>query len=377
MRNIAICGRQLHQLKPPPSLIQTVVMDGVDVLCGLIYTEDVEFDPADPKNNVRVLVKKRAFSCNYRDKSFIFKAAKNAPDDRFYTVGSDFVAEVVQVGSLVEDLKVGDRVIANNSYPDPVVPYLRPGIPTNHGSKEYQIFHYKQLLKIPDSMSDEAAAAFSIGGQTSYSMLRKLDIQPGANVLITAAKSNTSLFVINALKHRDIHLYATSTSQKFEQELLDLGVKQVIQVDPHEANWLSNPVMADIYRKTGGFDYIVDPFFDLHVGKVLPLFQPLQGGRYVTCGLYDQYSNLIGKEFQYQGMSLGQILGFMMMHNVYLIGNCLGTTQDLTQAIEDCGAGKFNVTIDSIFSGSEVSAFFDRTYNAGDRFGKVVYRYED
>jgi len=375
MRNISICGRQVQQSKPPPSLVQTVSIEGVEVRCGLIYTEDVEFDPNAVENEVKVLVKKRAFSCNYRDKSFIFKAAINAPNDRFYTVGSDFVAEVVQKGSLVSDLQIGDRVIANNSYPDPAAPDLRAGIPTNHASKEYQTFHHKQLLKIPAEISDATAASFSIGGQTVYSMLRKLDIQPGANVLVTAAKSNTSLFVINALKQYGVNLYATSTSLQFEQELQQLGVKQLIQVDPTHSSWLSNPVMAEVYRQTGGFDYIVDPFFDLHIGKVVPLFPPMRGGKYVTCGLYDQYSSLIGQEFQYHGLSLGQIFSFMMLNNIQIIGNCLGTTQDLSQAIHDCAAGRLKVIVDAVFSGSQVSDFFDRTYNAKDRFGKVVYQF--
>ena len=376
MRNISICGSKLQHSLTLPNIVQAMQIDGIDVFCGLIHTKDSEFDANVPKNKFNVLVKKRAFSCNYRDKNLILKTAVHVPEERFYTVGSDFVGEVVALGTEVTEFQVGDRVIGNNSYPDSGVVGLLPGIPTNNASKEYQSFHQAKLLKIPPEISDECAAAFSIGGQTTYSMIRKLDIEPGANVLVTAAKSNTSLFVINALKQHNVNLYATSTSRHFAQELKEMGVKQLIQVNPDDDDWLTSPDLLHIYQETGGFNYIIDPFFDLHIGKVISLFVPGFGGKYITCGLYEQYSQLTGNEFQYHGLQFSQILATMVVNNIYLIGNCLGTTKDLQQAIQDCATGRFPVVVDSVFTGNQVKDFFQRTYNAKERFGKVIYRYE-
>lgn len=376
MRNISICGSKLQHSLTLPNIVQAVHIEGIDVFCGVIHTEESKFDANVPKNKFNVWVKKRAFSCNYRDKSMILKTAVHVPEERFYTVGSDFVGEVVALGTEVTEFQVGDRVIGNNSYPDSGVVGLRPGIPTNNASKEYQSFHQAKLLKIPPEISDECAAAFSIGGQTTYSMIRKLDIEPGANVLVTAAKSNTSLFVINALKHHNVNLYATSTSRHFEQELKEMGVKQLIQVNPDDDDWLTSPDMLHIYQETGGFNYIIDPFFDLHIGKVISLFVPGFGGKYITCGLYEQYSQLTGNEFQYHGLQFSQILATMMVNNIYLIGNCLGTTKDLQQAIQYSATGRFPVVVDSVFTGNQIKEFFERTYNAKERFGKVIYRYE-
>ncbi|WGV27152.1 quinone oxidoreductase family protein [Halotia branconii] len=376
MKNVSICGSQLQHLMPFPNIVQAMQIEGVDVFCGLIHTEDPQFDVNAPENIQKVLVKKRAFSCNYRDKNLILKTAVNAPKDCFYTVGSDFVGEVVAVGAEVSEFQVGDRVIGNNSYPDSGVVGLLPGVPTNNASKEYQSFHQAKLLKIPPKMSDESAAAFSIGGQTAYSMIRKLNIQPGANVLVTAAKSNTSLFAINALKQYKVNLYATSTSMRFAQELKDMGVKQLIRVNQEDDDWLASAQMREVYDETGGFNYIIDPFFDLHLGKVISLFVPRAGGKYITCGFYDQYSQFTGKEFQYYGLPCNQILVNMMVNNIHLIGNCVGTTEDLQRAIQDCANGNFSVAIDSVFQGDRIKEFFERTYNAKDRFGKVIYRYE-
>jgi NADPH:quinone reductase-like Zn-dependent oxidoreductase len=64
-----------------------------------------------------------------------------------------------------------------------------------------------------------------------------------------------------------------------------------------------------------------------------------------------------------------------MLKNLQITGNCIGLTSDLQKAIEDFEAGKLEVIVDSVFSGSQISEFLHRTYNAKDRFGKVVYRY--
>ncbi|MEO0377632.1 MAG: zinc-binding alcohol dehydrogenase family protein [Cyanobacteria bacterium P01_A01_bin.17] len=375
MRYVAVCGSPLLKFDNHQNIVKSLEIEGIKFTCGLLHGEDVQFDPQAPENHEKVLVKIRAFSSNYRDKSIILMAATHLPEQNFYAFGSDFVAEVLTVGTKVDGLQPGDRVINNNQYPDSGVEGLLAGVPTNHSSKELQVFHQAKLLKIPDSISDEVAAGFSIGAQTAYSMLRKLDVRAGENILVTAAKSNTSLFVINALKHRGVNVYATSTSRKFEDKLLAMGVKQLIQIDPNQEDWSQIPELMQIYRETGGIHCIVDPFFDLHIGKLLPILRRGEGGRYVTCGLYEQYSNYTGQDFEYQGMALKDVMLFAMLNNVQLIGNCVGKTADLQQAVDDCDRGKFTVAVDSVFSGNQIEEFVNRTYNSRDRFGKVIFKY--
>lgn len=374
MRNVAICGSNVKTSITSPSSISTIEMDGVSVFCGLIHNEDIQFDNQLPENRFSVLVRKIAFSCNYRDKNLIFKMATKGPANCFYVVGSDFVGEVIDIGSEVTNFKIGDRVIANNSYPDSGVEGVRPGVATNQASSEYQVFHQVKLMKVPPEMPDEVAAAFSIGAQTTYSMIRKLNVTEGSNILVTSAKSNTSLFAINALKKHKVNVYATTTSMRFANELKQMGVKRLIQIDPNSESLVPDEVAREITTETGGFDCIFDAFFDLHIGKLIPALAI--GGRYITCGLYDQYSSLIGKEFHYSGLTANKIFTIMFLKNIQIIGNCIGKTEDLQNAIQDYASRSFNVVIDSVFSGSQVGEFFERTYNAKDRLGKVVYRYD-
>ena len=291
----------------------------------------------------------------------------------FYVVGSEFVGEVVDIGTDVTEFQIGDRVIGDGCYPHPKVEGIRPGLPTNNGSKEYQKFHQAKLIKIPPEMPDEVAAAFQIGGQTSYSMIRKLKIKPGENVLVTAAKSNTSLFAINALRQHDVNVYALTTSMQFADELRQMGVKELIQIDPEKSSILSNRRIAEIVKETGGFDCVIDPFFDLYLGKVIKAIAV--EGRYVTCGLYNQYSHFTGREFNYRGSHMGEILTYALLNNIQIIGNCIGYTEDLKAAIKDYQLGRLDVAIDSIFDASKIKDFFDKTYNNKHRFGKVVCQY--
>jgi NADPH:quinone reductase-like Zn-dependent oxidoreductase len=372
MRKIAICN--LDTAPSEQDRITSIKINNTEINCGLLHIDPPNFSPEKPSYANHLLIKIKAFSCNYRDKSLIFSAAIHGTPTQITAFGSEFAGEVISIGSQVTNFKIGDRVMANNAYPDSGVPNLAPGVPTNHASLEYRIIHQAKLIKIPDVMPDSVAAAFSLGAQTAYSMVRKANLSPGDSVLVTAAKSNTSLFLLQALKSRSVNVYTTSTSDKFETELYGLGIKQLVQINPDSENWIDPNITQKIKAETGGFDAVLDPFFDLHIGHILPALK--QGGRYITCGLYNQYSDMIGEPFNYKGMDLSSIFVTALMNNLYLIGNCLGTTEDLEQAIADYTAQTFDIFVDSVFTGNDFCAFLDRTYSNPDRLGKVVYQYD-
>lgn len=370
MRSIAVCGSRVKDLLPDNSPTASVEIEGVGMTFGLIVSKEPAFDARAPANLHHVLLRVKGFSCNYRDLNMIFAAARKGADNSFFALGSDFVAEVVAVGPGVTRLKVGDRVIADNHYTGRRAGRVDEGVRTNQASREYQVADEDKLIRIPDEMPDRVAAAFSIGAQTTYSMLRKLDLKPGSNVLVTAAKSNTSLFAINALRQYGVNVYATSTSRAFEQELRDMGVRQLIRIDPQRESFLAEEEMVEAVTRAGTFDYVLDPFFDLHMHKAVEVMSP--GGRYVTCGLHEQFQ----PEGTGRKVSLSRVMLTVMTKNLHVVGNCIGTTDDLSRALSDYASGALSVTLDSVFSGDEVGAFFGRTYNARDRFGKVVYLYD-
>ncbi len=371
MKNLAICGTRVRERHPENATLGSFRMAGVDITAGFIETAPPAFDADADENRERVLVEVRAFSCNYRDRNPILKMATRGPERSFYVIGSEFSGEVLAVGSGVDDLAAGDRVIANGAYPDSGAAGVSPGVPTNHGSRERHVLHRAKLAKIPETMSYEVGAAFQIGAQTAYSMLRKLRIRPGERVLVTAGRSNTSLFVLNVLRRHDVRVWAASTAETAIDALAPLNVMGVVAPPGATTNGRT-PATADVARDIGGFDVVVDPFFDLHLSSVVGLMA--QGGRYVTCGLQDQHSALLGRTPLPVGTDTRSLLVTALLHNLHIIGNCLGSTEDLRTAIDDHGAGHLDVVIDSVHTGGPVE-FLERTFCDADRFGKVVYRY--
>ena len=384
MRQLAIFHEKLKE-QPAPSIriapenIQSFSLNSNPVTTGLVETRDTVFDPGLPENRQKVLIRKRAFSCNYRDKAVLLSARnqleKMAEKDqiRYYSLGSEFSAEVVSVGTDVQSLKPGDRVIGNGNYPFSDYEGVNPGLPTNHGSKELEVFHFSKLVKIPDSMPDEIAAGFPIGGQTCYSMIRKLRLCPGERVLVTAATSNTSLFAIAALKNLPVTVCAITTRDTYTDRLKALGADEVFVVSRGLTSLANDPAIRSFVQEHGSFNAVIDPFFDIYLNRVIGVMD--LEARYTTCGMYFQPG--VGDEKEVNGgfNHLMRVMSLAMIRNIQLIGNCIGKTADLEQALRDYDEGKLEVVIDSVYQNDQAAAFFERSFNSPDRFGKVIFKY--
>lgn len=363
MESVALCGADLSW--PVCDDVERVDVAGTNLRVGLVHAEDTAFSPGHPEDAQRVLVRTEAFSCNYRDTALLKLVSSALGERRYSYFGSEFVGEVVEIGSGVTTLAVGDRVIPNGAYPDSGVPGLRGGIPTNHGSRRLQVHHPGRLLKVPSAMPDDVAASFTIGAQTSYGMIDRLDLVDGEKVLITAGRSNTSLFAMQALRDRPVQITVLTTSAS---EFPWPAHVDVVRVSPDV------PLAeCDSLRRAGPFDCVVDPLFDVYLGQVSPLLA--MGGRYITCGLYHQTSDLAPPAFG--PGRLEHVLTTAILKNHQIMGNCLGSAAHLERAIEDYARGELDVILDQRFTGTDAAAFINRTYNDPTRFGKVVYTYAD
>jgi NADPH:quinone reductase-like Zn-dependent oxidoreductase len=205
-------------------------------------------------------------------------------------------------------------------------------------------------------------------------MIRRLKLRQGQSVLVTAARSNTSLFAIQALRREPVDVYALTTSERHREELLALGVKQVLCIDRELEELSHDPHVLAAARACQGFNAVIDPFSDLFLPRSLEVLAFF--ARYTTCGIYNQYLDLVGESFRYRGKAGADLMFHMLVKDVSIIWNCLGHSRDLERAIADHQAGGLEVTLDSVHTGHAIGPFLERTYNARDRFGKVVFRYD-
>ena len=300
-----------------------IPIDSLKIPLALIHVPDEEFHENDERYNDVVLVKKRGFSLNYRDLGIIERAwgkLKDFEGDTYYPIGSDFCGEVVKVGKNVTNLEVGDFVVQDGFYPH-YKGHGKPGIPTNHGSKELEIIHKEKLIKIPKDFPVNIASGLGIGAQTGMSMINKADIKKGSNVLITSITSYTSLFLLSLLKDYDCNIYGLSYSGKETDSVKEKFpfIKEIISFK------------EESYPEDVVFDSVLDPFADTYFPYLLLNKKLNYGCKYVTCGFYTQSTE---KKSQAKEFKLSLILSHMIMYNVHLIGNCLGSTEDFKDGIE-------------------------------------------
>jgi|ERR1041385_1438557 NADPH:quinone reductase-like Zn-dependent oxidoreductase len=340
--------------------VQTVA--GHRVHFAIAEAMEPDFDPQAEENREMVLVRVKGFSLNYRDKGIIFTTGRTAEGA---AIGSEFVGEVIACGSQVSSLQAGQRVIAEMAWPSNGSRGTLGGVPTNAASIEFQVFHQAKLVRIPEAMPEAVAASFALGAQTVYSMVRRLNLGPDDNVLVTAASSNTSLFALQALKKSGANVHAVTTNCNTQSKLHDLNIQQVIIVKDGDFTEAIRTA-----RSLGGFDVVIDPFADIYLpqlARTMAFF-----GRYVTCGVADQgYSTSTPDPCP----AFAEWMTQLIVRNVKLIGNCLGLKQDLEAAIQDWEDRTFDIAIDSTYTNGQIGEFIHRTYNAADRFGKVVYLY--
>jgi NADPH:quinone reductase-like Zn-dependent oxidoreductase len=332
--------------------LERVTVDGVSLGCAVVQGREPDFAGAPGTVLVRVL----AVSCNFRDRS-LFQRMTAFPAHRFTAIGSEFAAEVLAVAEGVS-LRPGDRVIPDHHYSGVGIDAdgVREGVITNQGSRERQVVPARKLLRVPDTMPLDIAAAFSLGAQTAYSMVRRLDVQPGERALVTSASSNTSLFLIAALRARGAQVLATTGAGPAARARIPARVA-------------AREDLYDLAGEVGGFHHVLDPFYDLHLGAAVDVLRPF--GKYITCGFYGQNPTLAGGVAP---LDPQHVFGNAIVKNLSLIGNCIGLRSDLEAALADHAAGVWSPVVDSVHR--EARPFLERTFNARERFGKVVFRYD-
>ena len=62
--------------------------------------------------------------------------------------------------------------------------------------------------------------------------------------------------------------------------------------------------------------------------------------------------------------------------NITVVGNCLGSREDLQNALNDYESGRYDILIDNVYH-NDVKSFLHRSYIDTKRLGKVVFKYED
>ena len=212
----------------------------------VVKIEEIEIPKI--KHN-QVLIKVEAASYNYDDLWGIWGEPIKIPLP--HISGSDVSGTVVDVGENVLDIKIGDRIVGHSTLTCRICKECTSGKeydcrhrqvwgfqtgPLWGGFAQYTYLPEVNVIKIPDNVSFEDAAAISMVGVTSWHMLvTRANIQPGQTILIMGGGSGMGIAGIQIAKLFNCNVIATAGSQEKMDKCLELGADHV--VNHREPDW--------------------------------------------------------------------------------------------------------------------------------------------
>ena len=155
-------------------------------------------DPGEPGPG-EVLIRHTAVGLNFID---VYHRTGLYPVGVPFTPGVEGAGVVEALGDGVDDLGVGDRVAYTGN--GPIGSYC-----------EARVLSRSRLVALPDEISDEMAAAIMLKGCTvEYLVRRAYPVQPGDNVLLTAAAGGVGLIACQWLRALGANVIGTVGSEE-------------------------------------------------------------------------------------------------------------------------------------------------------------------
>ena len=215
--------------------------------------------PVCGDSEVRVAV--QAAAVNFPDVLLVagqYQVAVPTP----FVPGSEFAGSVVEVGSGVHGVGVGDRVVGT----------------TMVGAFAQEVVVAAASLRhVPDGVDLRHAAAFGVAHRTAYHVLRSVaQVQPGEELVVLGAGGGVGLAAVQLGVVLGARVTAVASSARKLEVAAAYGAERLIE---HRAVELRQALREQL---PGGSDVVVDP-----VGGDLaePALRSLHwGGRFVTVG---------------------------------------------------------------------------------------------
>lgn len=147
-----------------------------------------------------------------------------APQPFPYTPGLEALGDVVEVGSAVTQIGVGDRVITMMQQLGGIHG-IRPG-----GYQEFVTVEAAKVAPVPKDLDPRAVAALGLAAVTAYNGLKRLDLRTGQTVVVhgaTGGVGSAAVAIAHALGARVI---ATSSSSSKDAYLHSIGADEIVNL---------------------------------------------------------------------------------------------------------------------------------------------------
>lgn len=245
-----------------------------------------------------------------------------------HVMGYDVSGVVVEVGRDVQNVKVGDAVLA------------RPNQDDAGAVAEFARLRESELAIKPASLSHADAASLPLAGLTAWqAMLTKGKLKKGDKVLIHAGSGGVGTLAIQIAKHFGAYV-ATTTSAKNAELVKRLG-----------ADWVIDYKTAKFQEQLSDYDLV----FDMLGGdSIVESFKVLKKGGALISIKGEDTDNLAAKyDVHFENF-------FMSPDG-----------QMLAELVALLDSGRVKPVIDSVFPFSEVADAYDRLAT-GRSVGKII-----
>jgi len=321
-------------------------------------------DVPDPKIGPgEVLVKVRACGLNHLD-LFIREGIPGLKVPLPFWSGCDIAGDVAEVGADVQGVKIGDRVAVNPSITCGRCEYCIQGedslcvnyrIVGEHaygGLAEYVKVDGRNVLKLPDAVSYEGAAAFILVNMTAWRMLvTQAALRAGEDLLILGVGGGVSSTAVQIGKLSGARVWVTSSSDDKLERARALGAEECI-------NYTKEDWTKVVYERTGkrGVDVVLE-----NVGAATwkgSLRVLAKGGRLVTCGAT---SGPIGETD----------IRIVFWKQLRIIGSTMANRKEFNAVMRELFRGRLKPIVDRVFP-LRHGADAQRLLAEGKQFGKLV-----
>jgi len=333
-----------------------------------------EIDEPKPKNH-EVIFRVKFAALNYDD--IWGMRGKPIEIPLPHISGTDAAGEVIAIGEDVKNIRIGDRVVSHGNLSCRVCKACTDGReydcrfrkiwgfqtgPLWGGYCEVTHLPEVNVVKIPNNVSYEEAAAASMTLMTSWHMLvGRAKIHPGQIVLIMGGGSGMGTFGIQIAKLYNCIVIATSSPDKLDK-CIELGADYA--VDHRNDDWHKEvrAISKEISKKKNespGIDVIYEHIGGTHWNKELTLLK--YGATVVTTGAttgYDAKTDL--RQIFFKGINI--------------LGSTQGTRAELEHGLYWMSQEKIKSIIDSTFSLEQAPEAHAKMLSRKGLFGKILLK---
>ena len=286
--------------------------------------------------------------------------------------GTDAAGVVTAIGSDVENINTGDRIVSYGNLSCGICRLCTGG--REYDCRQRKIWGFEtgplwggycevahlpesNVVRIPENISYEDATAASMTLLTSWHMLAsRARIQPGQIILVMGGSSGVGSYGIQIAKLFGCTVIATASKDKLGR-LQELGADHVI--DHRKEDWDEDVRRIISEYDMPGVDVVFEHIGGSHWQKELNLLK--RGATIVTTGATTGYNVKTDLEhFTFNGISI--------------LGSTQGTRSELEQGLYWMSEGKIRSVIDSIYPIEQASEAHTRMLTGRGMFGKILMR---